>query len=101
MEWEMEGMFKREGTYVYLRMIHVDLWQKATQYYKAIILQLKIKFKKELIKKLVYVWSKIKSLAKYWYIFLVTSIHIMFICRICKQMNFGGRLCMLGQPNQE
>ena len=53
MEWEMGGIFKREGTYVYLRMIHVDLWQKATQYYKAIILQLKIKFKKELIKKLV------------------------------------------------
>ena len=36
------GRFKREGTYVYLRLIHVDVLQKSTQYYKAIILQLKI-----------------------------------------------------------
>ena len=33
---------KREGTYVYLWLIHVDIWQKPTQYCKAIILQLKI-----------------------------------------------------------
>ena len=39
--------FKREGTYVYLWLIHVDVWQKPTQYCKAIILQLKIIFKKE------------------------------------------------------
>ena len=32
----------REGTYVYLWLIHVDIWQKTTQYCKAIILQLKI-----------------------------------------------------------
>ena len=32
----------REGTYVYLWLIYVDLWQKPTQYCKAIILQLKI-----------------------------------------------------------
>ena len=35
-------MFNREGTCVYLRLIHVDVWQKLTQYCKAIILQLKI-----------------------------------------------------------
>jgi len=34
--------FKREGTYVYPWLIHVDEWQKPTQYCKAIILQLKI-----------------------------------------------------------
>ena len=34
--------FKREGTHVYLCLIHVDVWQKPTQHYKAIILQLKI-----------------------------------------------------------
>ena len=28
-----------EGTYVYLCLIHVAVWQKATQYCKAIILQ--------------------------------------------------------------
>ena len=44
---EVEGRLRREGTYVCLRLIHVDVWQKPTQYYKMIILQLKVnKFKK-------------------------------------------------------
>ena len=50
--------FKREETYIYLQLIHVDVWQKPTQYCEAIILQLKInksKFKKrarsEVVKK--------------------------------------------------
>ena len=34
--------FVREGTYVYLWLIHVDVSQKPTQHCKAIILQLKI-----------------------------------------------------------
>ena len=38
----MEGRFKREGTYVYLWLIYVDIWHKSTKYCKAIILQLKI-----------------------------------------------------------
>ena len=42
MGWEVGGSFKREGTYVYLWLLHIDTWQKPTQYYKAIILQLKI-----------------------------------------------------------
>ena len=42
MGWEVEGRFKREGTYVCLRLIHAEVWQKPTQYCKAIILQLKI-----------------------------------------------------------
>ena len=48
MGWEVEGRFKREGPCVYLWLIHVDVWQKPTQYCKAIIHQLKIKkfFKK-------------------------------------------------------
>ena len=37
--WE-EGL--REGTYIYLWLIHIDIWQKAIQCCKAIILQLKI-----------------------------------------------------------
>jgi len=41
MAWEMGGGFRREGTYVYLWLIHVDVWQRPTQYCKAIILQLK------------------------------------------------------------
>ena len=40
--WEVEeGRFKREGTNVYLWLIHV-VWQKPIQYCKAITLQLKI-----------------------------------------------------------
>ena len=35
----------QEGICVYLWLIHVVLWQKPTQHYKAIILQLKINLK--------------------------------------------------------
>ena len=35
------GRFRREGTYVYLWLIHHVAWQKSTQYWKVIILQLK------------------------------------------------------------
>ena len=45
MGWEVEESFKREGTYVYLWLIHVDVWQKSTQYCKVIILRLKTKKK--------------------------------------------------------
>ena len=48
MGWGLRGSFKREVTQVYLWLIHVDVWQKPTQHYKAIILQLKInKLKKK------------------------------------------------------
>ena len=40
--WDGEGgkgaVFKKEGTNVYLMLIHVDLWQKPPQYCKVIIL---------------------------------------------------------------
>ena len=42
MGWEVGGRFKKEGTCVYLWLIHVDVWQRLTQYCKAITLQLKI-----------------------------------------------------------
>ena len=29
--WEVAGRLKREGTYVYLWRIHVDVWQKPTK----------------------------------------------------------------------
>ena len=35
------GRFRREGTYVYLWLIHVVVRQKPIQHYKAIILQIK------------------------------------------------------------
>ena len=45
MGWEVAGRFKMEGTYEYLWLIHVDVWQRPKQHCKAIVLQLKIKFK--------------------------------------------------------
>ena len=30
MGWEVGGRFKKEGTYVYLWLIHVDVWHKPT-----------------------------------------------------------------------
>ena len=42
MGWKVGGKFRREGIYVYLRLIHVDVWQKPTQYCKALIFQLKV-----------------------------------------------------------
>ena len=42
MGWEVGGRFKRERIYVYLWLIHVDVWKKPTQYCKPIILLLKI-----------------------------------------------------------
>ena len=41
MQREMGEKFKREGTYVYLWLIHGDIWQKTTKFGKALILQLK------------------------------------------------------------
>jgi len=31
MGWELGGRFRREGKYVYLWLIHVDIWKKPTQ----------------------------------------------------------------------
>ena len=42
---QMGRRFKREGIYVYLWLIHVEVWQKTTKFCKAIILQLKKKDK--------------------------------------------------------
>ena len=39
---EVGGRFKREGTWVYLWLIHADVWQKPTQNCRTVILQLKI-----------------------------------------------------------
>ena len=38
---ELGEKFKREETYIYLELTHVDVWQKSEQYCKVIILQLR------------------------------------------------------------
>ena len=40
----MGGKFKREGIYVYLWLIHVEVLQNRAKFCKAIILQLKINY---------------------------------------------------------
>ena len=53
MGWEVGRRLEREGKNVYLWLIHVDVWQKPTQYCKAIFLQLKINaFLKKLMQNL-------------------------------------------------
>ena len=37
--WKMGWRFQREGTYVFLWLIRVDVWQKPAQYFEANILQ--------------------------------------------------------------
>ena len=37
----MGGDFKKEGMYVYLQLIHIDIWQKPAQNSKAITLQVR------------------------------------------------------------
>ena len=45
--WEVGERFKREEIYVCLWLVHGDVWQKPTEYYKAIILQFKKNLKVE------------------------------------------------------
>ena len=47
---KMGRRFKREGTYVYLWLIHVDIWQKTTKFCKEIILKKYIFSKKNHLK---------------------------------------------------
>jgi len=44
----VRGRFKSGETYVYLWLIHVDVWQKPIQYCKTVILQLKILEKEDI-----------------------------------------------------
>ena len=67
----------REGTCVCLWMIHVDVWQKSSQYCKVIILKLKIKQKK--------FFNCVASVAEsrqcvYTYICIIHYISNVFVC---------------------
>ena len=57
MRREMGGRFKKEGTCVYLRQIHVDILQKTAKFCKAIFLQSKI----ELLKKKKHTLSRFET----------------------------------------
>ena len=72
----MEGRFKREGTYVYLWLIHGDVWQKLTQFSKAIILQLKMSESWAVVSNSLYLWT-IQSMEfsrpEHWSIFFLDT----------------------------
>ena len=55
MEREVEGKSKRERTYAYLCMIHVDVWQKPSQKRKAVI-QIKI-WKRKILQHPIFFYS--------------------------------------------
>ena len=62
--WSVEGGgggLKMEETHVYLWPIHIDVWQKPSQYCKLIILQLKLINLKKTHKKTKTVASKLRS----------------------------------------
>ena len=53
MQWEVRRRFKRDRTYVYLGLMHVEIWYILIQYCKVVILKLKIN-KSSFIKKYVH-----------------------------------------------
>ena len=59
----MGGRFKREGIHVYLWQIHVEAWQKARKFCKAIILQLKNKLilKKKKKHPSLFSWTQVQT----------------------------------------
>ena len=80
-------MFKREGTYICLWLIHVDVWQKSRQYCKAILFQLKIsKFKS------IYVWDLGKEES--------TGLEVAICQALCQALNiFSHCFLMNTVPN--
>lgn len=72
--WQSGGVgarFMREGTYVYLCLVHVNMWQKTAECHKAIILQLKwstfkLKKKTKLFPKFLRCWVKLTTELNHW-----------------------------------
>ena len=90
MTWEVRKSFKREGTYIYLWLIHVDVWQKPIQHCKAIILQFKMtKFLKNIPSKDIHIWKP--GACKYYP--SVVNLEMGSLSRLskCNQSYQGGR----------
>ena len=85
--WEVGRRIKREGTYVYLWLIHVDIWQRPTQYCKVIFLQLKISVWRKKTFLNFYIWKDVFLLPL---ITLIGSVHPLnnnegfpYVCHPC------------------
>ena len=84
------GRFEREGTHVYLWLIHVDVWQKTTEHCKATILQLKRN-------KLKQTWWKLFSYVKMNYEINIPSYENELLYK-CKDAIFlSASSCWLGE----
>ena len=59
----MGGMFNREGIYLYLWLIHVDIWKKSTEYLESNYPPIKNKLKTK-TKILIYKYFQIKKFFK-------------------------------------
>ena len=78
---EMGGSFKREGTYVYLWLMHVDVWQITTKFCKALFLQFKNKLikKKDYLGKLLYYKSLQDLKSTSWYLSQTLSNNTFYV----------------------
>ena len=54
MGWEVGGRVKKKGTYVYLWLIHVDIWQKPTQYFNHLSIKNNFFSKKHVIERIIF-----------------------------------------------
>ena len=81
MVWEVRERFKTDETYIYLWLIHVDVWQKPKQYCKAIILQLKINKSKTKHKKWAIHFCLFTLLSVFFVLyFYLNLLFIFFFC---------------------
>ena len=60
MGWEVGGRVKKKGTYVYLWLIHVDIWQKPTQYFNHLSIKNNF-FKKNMLLRRYYLHKDLKK----------------------------------------
>ena len=85
MGWEMGGRFKRKEAYLYLWLIHFDVWQKPAQYHKAIIPQLKV--------------NKLEKKERKWSHPVVSNSlrpHGLYPTKLLRPWNFSGKCTGVG-----
>ena len=89
---EVGESFKRADSYVYLWLIHVDVWQKLSQCCKAVIFQLKLKynfFKKCNFKHFSYLCSK--WVIKQWRLLATSTMHLIQELLVNSQCSIGSK----------
>ena len=97
--WEVGGSFKRERTYIYPWLIHVDVWQKSNQYLKQLSF-IKSKLKNKIINAIISFISNDRCVSIQVqqniiiYLFqnvTCPSLHVVFL-HLCCNSNGGEKL---------